>query len=100
MNNFIAKISKRKIEFLLLSLVAIQILYLLVFNVCRMKYMVNFDSNTYLVQVMQIWKQRTLLIEDYYYSTMLTWDMPTLSAVVFYAISVTCFWPMRWRMTC
>ena len=86
MNNFIAKISKRKIEFLLLSLVAIQILYLLVFNVCRMKYMVNFDSNTYLVQVMQIWKQRTLLIEDYYYSTMLTWDMPTLSAVVFYAI--------------
>lgn len=85
-NNFIAKISKRKVELLLLSLVAVQILYLLVFNVCRMKYMVNFDSNTYLVQVMQIWKQRTLLIEDYYYSTMLTWDMPTLPAVVFYAI--------------
>lgn len=85
-NSIIAKINKRKVELILLSLVAIQILYLLVFNVCRMKYMVNFDSNTYLVQVMQIWKQRTLLIEDYYYSTMLTWDMPTLPAVVFYAI--------------
>lgn len=85
-NNSIEKKGSRKAELILLSLVAIQILYLLIFNVCRMKYMVNFDSNTYLVQVMQIWKQRTLLIEDYYYSTMLTWDMPTLLAVVFYGI--------------
>ena len=69
-----------------MSLVVIQIMFLMVFNICRMKYMVNFDSNTYLVQVMQIWKQGTLLIEDYYYSTMLTWDMPTLIAVLFYGI--------------
>lgn len=85
-NHSITKNGSRKAELFLLTLAAIQILYLLVFNVCRMKYMVNFDSNTYLVQVMQIWKQRTLLIEDYYYSTMLTWDMPTLPAVVFYGI--------------
>lgn len=85
-SNSIKKNGSRKAELILLSLVAIQILYLLIFNVCRMKYMVNFDSNTYLVQVMQIWKQRTLLIEDYYYSTMLTWDMPTLLAVAFYGI--------------
>lgn len=85
-SNSIKKNGNRKAELILLSLVAIQILYLLIFNVCRMKYMVNFDSNTYLVQVMQIWKQRTLLIEDYYYSTMLTWDMPTLLAVAFYGI--------------
>lgn len=82
-----AKIKNRKAELVLLALVAAQILYLLVFNVCRMKYMVNFDSNTYLVQVMQIWKQGKLLIDDYYYSTMLTWDMPTLLAVVFYGIT-------------
>lgn len=82
----IIKDRKHTAERILLTCVAIQILFLLIFNVCRMKYMVNFDSNTYLVQVMQIWKQRTLLIEDYYYSTMLTWDMPTLLAVVFYAI--------------
>ena len=84
-------IAKRKgmgnnAERILLFLVVSQILFLLIFNVCRMKYMVNFDSSTYMVQVMQIWKQGTLLIHDYYYSTMLTWDMPTLIAVVFYGI--------------
>ena len=54
-NNSIEKKGNRKAELILLSLVAIQILYLLIFNVCRMNYMLNFDSNTYLVQVMQIW---------------------------------------------
>ena len=77
---------RHKAEYVLLSLAVIQIIFLLIFNVCRMKYMVNFDSSTYLVQVMQIWEQGTLLIKDYYYSTMLTWDMPTLLAVVFYGI--------------
>ena len=73
-------------ELILLILVSIQIGFLLVYNVLRTKYNINFDSSEYMVQVIQIWKQKTLLIKDYYYSTMLTWDMPTLIAVVFYGI--------------
>ncbi len=71
-------------EWVLLAFVAFQLVYLFCFNIFRMRYAVNTDSSTYLVQVMQIWKQKTLFIDDYFYSTMLTWDMPTLLAVPFY----------------
>lgn len=75
-----------KPEMLMLLLVIAQITYLMLFNVLRTKYVINSDSSEYMTQVIQIWKQGTLLIKDYYYSTMLTWDMPTLIAVPFYGI--------------
>lgn len=75
-----------KPELMLFALALVQIAYLMIFNILRTRYVINSDSSEYLVQVMQIWKQGTLLIEDYYYSTMLTWDMPTLIAVPFYGL--------------
>lgn len=73
-------------ELLLLLLVVAQIVYLILFNIFRTKYVINSDSSEYMTQVIQIWKQGTILIKDYYYSTMLTWDMPTLIAVPFYGL--------------
>lgn len=87
-------IMKKKIsiiEILLIVLVIAEIASLLIFNIFKFESAVNFDSSEYLVQVMQIWRQKTLLIEDYYYSTMLTWDMPTLLAVLFYGITKNVF---------
>ena len=72
-----------KAEGILFLIVIAQILYLLIYNLFRTNYAVNFDSSEYMIQAMQIWNQKTLLIEDYYYSTMLTWDMPTLLAALF-----------------
>ena len=74
-------------EGILLAIVIIQLGYLIFFNLTRIDDAVNFDTVEYLTQVMQIWKQKTLLIHDYYYSTMLTWDMSTLLAVPFYGIT-------------
>ena len=58
-------IAKRKgmgnnAERILLFLVVSQILFLLIFNVCRMKYMVNFDSSTYMVQVCLLYTSVTV----------------------------------------
>ena len=85
---------KRKvsiIEILLIVLVIAEIASLLIFNIFKFESVVNFDSSEYLIQVIQIWRQKTLLIKDYYYSTMLTWDMPTLLAVLFYGITKNVF---------
>lgn len=78
-------------ELIICGIVVLQILYLMFFNLTRLQYAVNFDTCEYLIQVMQIWKQKTLFIEDYYYSTMLTWDMPTLLAVPFYGLTGNVF---------
>ncbi len=67
--------------------VAAQIALLLLFNLLRTRYVVNMDSSEYLVQAIQIWRQKTLLIADYTYSTMLAWDIPTLPAALFYGIT-------------
>lgn len=85
-----------KAEVALFLLVMAQILYLLIYNLLRTKYAVNFDSSEYMIQAMQIWNQKTLLIEDYYYSTMLTWDMPTFLAVLFYGLTGDIF--LAWGM--
>ena len=86
-----------KKEFVIILLVLLQIGFLLVFNMLRMNTMVNMDSSEYLVQVIQIVRQRTLLIEDYYYSTALMWDMPTLLAVPFYALTGNIF--LSWGLS-
>lgn len=78
-------------ELIICGLVILQILYLMFFNLTRLQYAVNFDTCEYLIQVMQIWKQKTLFIQNYYYSTMLTWDMPTLLAVPFYGLTGNVF---------
>lgn len=75
----------------------IQIGYLLIFNILRMETEVNMDSSEYLVQVMQIFRQETLVIDDYYYSTALMWDMPTLLAVAFYAVTKDVF--LAWGLS-
>lgn len=85
-----------KVEIVLSVLVIIQIVYLFLFNIFRMKYMVNMDSSEYLIQVIQIWRQKKLLISDYYYSTMLAWDMPTILATIFYGITKNVF--VAWGM--
>ena len=80
-----------KKENLILLAVLVQFGFLLIFNLTQTRYIVNMDSSEYLVQVMQIVRQGTLLIRDYYYSTALMWDMPTLLAVPFYAITKNIF---------
>lgn len=90
------KKSYSKAEVVLFALVAIQILFLFVFNLTRIDDAVNFDTVEYLTQVMQIWKQKTILIQDYYYSTMLTWDMSTLLAVPFYGVTGNVY--LAWGM--
>lgn len=83
---------------LVIALMAvIQIGYLLIFNILRMETEINMDSSEYLVQVMQIFRQGTLLIDDYYYSTALMWDMPTLLAVIFYAVTKDVF--LAWGLS-
>ena len=82
---------KNKRKYIFLIILFAQIGYLLIYNLFKFPESINFDSSEYLVQVIQIWRQKTLLINDYYYSTMLTWDMPTMIAVIFYGITKNVF---------
>lgn len=78
-------------EWLCLAIMVIKIGSLLIFNLTRLKYVVDYDSSAALAQVMEIWKQKTLFLENWAYQTNPFWDSSVLLAVPFYGITKDIF---------
>ena len=103
----------KKSELILGAVAAVQILFLIIFNLMHIKYIVNFDSGAYFALIREIVRQGTLFVENYYYTTQLLWDSPLFLVVLLYkltgnmffsaglanAILILCFAAVLWKLT-
>ncbi len=76
------------------SMVLIQLLVLFYFNLVRMEGQADFDSSSGMVQLVQIWEQKTYLIENWDYQTTAGWDIPMFFAVPIYGLTGNVFFSM------
>lgn len=64
----------------------LQIVFLLLYNIIRAEQVVDFDNSAYYILARQIWRQKTLLPADYYYTTQLLWDSPLFLTSLLYGL--------------
>lgn len=74
--------------------VFLQFLAIAIYNFKFLRLQVDFDSSSGFMQLVEIWKQKTFLIEDWEYQTTLGWDIPMSLAVFFYAVTKNVFFSM------
>ena len=80
------KYFSNKTELILFILVASQLIALTVYNLFRLSYILDFDSAPALIQAVKSWEQKSLFINDWWYTTNLGWDTTIPLAALFYGI--------------
>lgn len=84
-------IKEHWIEILLCVGIVIQIGALAVFNLTRLPYESNYDSSCAYAQIVEMWRQKRILLKDWAYQTTLGIDSPVLLGVLFYGITKNAF---------
>ncbi|MCQ2519923.1 MAG: hypothetical protein MJ107_05250 [Lachnospiraceae bacterium] len=70
---------------------AIQILLIFIFNlVCSPKY-IDCDSAKVMEHIIKMWEHKTLIIDNWYYSTILGYDAVAIFAIPFYGVTKNIF---------
>ncbi len=85
---------KYKKEIIFGSILAVQLMALLLYNMTKLRYQADFDSSSGMLQLAEIGRQKTFLIKDWGYQTTLGWDIPLVIAVLFYAVTKNVFLSM------
>ena len=85
---------KYKKEMIFGSILAVQLMALLFYNLTKLRYQADFDSSSGMLQLAEIGRQKTFLIKDWGYQTTLGWDIPLVIAVLFYAVTKNVFLSM------
>lgn len=84
-------IKEHWLEILLCVGIVIQIGALAVFNLTRLPYESNYDSSCAYAQIVEMWKQKRILLKDWAYQTTLGIDSPVLLGALFYGITKNAF---------
>lgn len=84
-------IKEHWLEILLCVGIVIQIGALAVFNLTRLPYESNYDSSCAYAQIVEMWRQKRILLKDWAYQTTLGIDSPVLLGVLFYGITKNAF---------
>lgn len=84
-------IKEHWLEIVLCFLAGVQILYLVMFNLTRLPYESNYDSSCAYAQIVEMWKQKKIVLEDWSYQTTLGIDSPVLLGALFYGIFKNAF---------
>ena len=84
-------IKEHWLEILLCVGIVIQIGALAVFNLTRLPYESNYDSSV-LMQIVEMWRQKRILLKDWAYQTTLGIDSPVLLGALFYGITKECIY--------
>lgn len=84
-------IKEHWLEILLCVGVLIQIVALAVFNLTRLPYESNYDSSCAYAQIVEMWKQKSLLLKDWSYQTTLGIDSPVILGALFYGVTKNAF---------
>ena len=84
-------IKEQWLEILLCVGIVIQIGALAVFNLTRLPYESNYDSSCAYAQIVEMWRQKRILLKDWAYQTTLGIDSPVLLGVLFYGITKNAF---------
>ena len=71
--------------------IVIQIGALAVFNLTRLPYESNYDSSCAYAQIVEMWRQKRILLKDWAYQTTLGIDSPVLLGALFYGITKNAF---------
>lgn len=79
------------LEILLCVGIVIQIGALAVFNLTRLPYESNYDSSCAYAQIVEMWRQKRILLKDWAYQTTLGIDSPVLLGALFYGITKNAF---------
>lgn len=72
----------------------VQLVFLFVYNLTKLRYQADFDSSTGMLQLAEIWRQKTFLLRDWKYQTVVGWDLPLPFAVPFFALTQNVFLSM------
>lgn len=73
------------------SIFLVQLVFLFVYNLTKLRYQADFDSSTGMLQLAEIWRQKTFLLRDWKYQTVVGWDLPLPFAVPFFALTKNVF---------
>lgn len=84
-------IKEHWLEVLLCVGIVIQIGALAVFNLTRLPYESNYDSSCAYAQIVEMWRQKRILLKDWAYQTTLGIDSPVLLGALFYGITKNAF---------
>lgn len=84
-------IKEHWLEILLCVGIEIQIGALAVFNLTRLPYESNYDSSCAYAQIVEMWRQKRILLKDWAYQTTLGIDSPVLLGALFYGITKNAF---------
>lgn len=84
-------IKEHWLEILLCVGIVIQIGALAVFNLTRLPYESNYDSSCAYAQIVEMWRQKRILLKDWSYQTTLGIDSPVLLGALFYGITKNAF---------
>lgn len=84
-------IKEHWLEILLCVGIVIQIEALAVFNLTRLPYESNYDSSCAYAQIVEMWRQKRILLKDWAYQTTLGIDSPVLLGALFYGITKNAF---------
>lgn len=84
-------IKEHWLEILLCVGIVIQIGALAVFNLTRLPYESNYDSSCAYAQIVEMWRQKSILLKDWAYQTTLGIDSPVLLGALFYGITKNAF---------
>ena len=84
-------IKEHWLEILLCVGIVIQIGALAVFNLTRLPYESNYDSSCAYAQIVEMWRQKRILLKDWAYQTTLGIDSPVLLGTLFYGITKNVF---------
>lgn len=63
--------NEQYIEWLCLVIMLIKIMSILIFNLTRLKYIVDYDSSVPLAQAIEMWQQKTIFLKGWAYQTTL-----------------------------
>jgi len=75
-----------KTEVILFIMVVGQLVALTVYNLFRLSYILDFDSAPALIQAVKSWEQKSLFLNDWWYTTNLGWDTSIPLAALLYGI--------------
>lgn len=84
-------IKEHWLEILLCVGIVIQIGALAVFNLTRLPYESNYDSSCAYAHIVEMWRQKRILLKDWAYQTTLGIDSPVLLGALFYGITKNAF---------
>lgn len=72
---------------ILYSILFIQVIYTCVINLFYLERYMGYDCAAVYLQAIEIWNQKTFLIQDWVYTSTLTWDTPLLFSVPLYGLT-------------